>query len=81
MPSVATTLIFGCVHLVDVQAVIFGDVANARVAELKDINGREFLLLHSGDYRAGMGLYPEMFISKMQRIGQRPDCPRCRTKI
>lgn len=48
------------------KRVIFGDVANAHVAELKDINGREFALLAILAVTVlGMGLYPEMFISKM----------------
>ena len=63
----ATTLIFGAAYTLWMyKRVIFGDVANAHVAELKDINGREFLLLGILAITVlGMGLYPEMFISKM----------------
>ena len=42
----ATTLIFGAAYtLWMVKRVYFGDVANSHVAELKDINSREFLML------------------------------------
>jgi NADH-quinone oxidoreductase subunit M len=44
----ATTLIFGAAYtLWLVKRVIFGDVANERVAALTDINNREFLVLGS----------------------------------
>ncbi|MEW9897404.1 NADH-quinone oxidoreductase subunit M [Chitinivorax sp. PXF-14] len=63
----ATTLIFGAAYTLWMyKRVIFGDVANEHVAELTDINGREFLLLAVLAVTVlGMGLYPEMFISKM----------------
>ncbi|NBU87955.1 MAG: NADH-quinone oxidoreductase subunit M, partial [Betaproteobacteria bacterium] len=42
----ATTLIFGAAYtLWMVKRVYFGEVANAHVAELQDINAREFLML------------------------------------
>jgi NADH-quinone oxidoreductase subunit M len=42
----ATTLIIGAAYtLWMVKRVVFGDVANAGVAALKDINGREYLIL------------------------------------
>jgi NADH-quinone oxidoreductase subunit M len=42
----ATTLIFGAAYtLWMVKRVYFGDVGNQQVAELKDINRREFLIL------------------------------------
>jgi NADH-quinone oxidoreductase subunit M len=44
----ATTLIFGAAYtLWMIKRVIFGDVANERVAALADINNREFLVLGS----------------------------------
>jgi NADH-quinone oxidoreductase subunit M len=42
----ATTLILGAAYtLWMVKRVVFGDIANDRVAELEDINGREYLVL------------------------------------
>jgi NADH-quinone oxidoreductase subunit M len=42
--------------------VVFGEVANANVAELKDVNKREFLVLAIlAVCVLGMGLYPRMF--------------------
>lgn len=42
----ATTLIFGAAYtLWMVKRVIYGEVANDKVAALKDLNGREFLVL------------------------------------
>ncbi|HEY6483654.1 MAG TPA: NADH-quinone oxidoreductase subunit M [Steroidobacteraceae bacterium] len=42
----ATTLIWGaCYTLWLIKRVVFGPVANARVAALTDVNGREFLVL------------------------------------
>jgi NADH-quinone oxidoreductase subunit M len=63
----ASTLIFGAAYTLWMyKRVIFGEIANAHVAELKDINGREFALLAILAVTVlGMGLYPEMFISKM----------------
>jgi NADH-quinone oxidoreductase subunit M len=44
--AAATTLIFGAAYtLWMVKRVYFGEVANAHVAELQDINAREFLML------------------------------------
>src|SRR5690606_5085299 len=57
----ATTLIIGAAYtLWLVKRVIFGDVGNAEVARLKDINGRETLVL--GVFAAGvlaLGIYPK----------------------
>ncbi|WP_137935768.1 NADH-quinone oxidoreductase subunit M [Chitinivorax sp. B] len=63
----STTLIFGAAYTLWMyKRVIFGDVANEHVAQLKDINTREFVLLGILAITVlGMGLYPEMFISKM----------------
>ncbi|MDP1901826.1 MAG: NADH-quinone oxidoreductase subunit M, partial [Rubrivivax sp.] len=63
----ATTLIFGAAYtLWMVKRVYFGDVANAHVKALQDINGREFLMLA---LLAGavlwMGLYPKPFTDVM----------------
>jgi NADH-quinone oxidoreductase subunit M len=44
--AAATTLIFGAAYTLWMyKRVVFGAVANAHVAELKDINLREFLVL------------------------------------
>ena len=57
----ATTLIIGAGYtLWLVKRVIFGDVGNAEVARLQDINGREALVL--GVFAAGvlaLGIYPK----------------------
>ena len=59
----ATTLIFGAAYtLWMVKRVIFGEVGNAQVAELKDVNAREFLVLAVlALVVLGMGLYPRVF--------------------
>lgn len=61
------TLILGASYTLWMyKRVIFGDVANNHVAELKDICSREFLILAVLAVAVlGMGLYPQMFISKM----------------
>ncbi len=63
----ALTLIIGAAYtLWLVKRVIFGEVANANVAALKDINGREALLL--GAFAAGVlffGIYPQPLIELM----------------
>ena len=55
-----TTLIFGAAYTLWMyKRVIFGAVANERVAELKDIGAREFLVLSLLALAVlGMGLYP-----------------------
>jgi NADH-quinone oxidoreductase subunit M len=64
----ATALIFGAAYsLWMVKRVIFGKVANHHVAELTDINNREFLML--GILAVAvlvMGLYPAPFTDTMQ---------------
>jgi len=64
----ATTLIFGAGYtLWMVKRVYFGDVANAHVKALADINGREFLMLALlAAAVMGMGLYPKPFTDVMQ---------------
>ncbi|MBM2882873.1 MULTISPECIES: NADH-quinone oxidoreductase subunit M [Chromobacterium] len=63
----ATTLIFGAAYTLWMyKRVIFGDVGNSHVAELSDVNKREFLVLAILAVMVlGMGLYPEAFVSKM----------------
>jgi NADH-quinone oxidoreductase subunit M len=61
--AAATTLVFGAAYTLWMyKRVIFGAVANAHVAELKDINLREFLVL---SLLAGavifMGVWPDPF--------------------
>ena len=61
--AAATTLIFGAAYTLWMyKRVIFGAVANTHVAELKDINLREFLVL---SLLAGavifMGVWPDPF--------------------
>ena len=61
------TLILGASYTLWMyKRVIFGAVANDGVAGLKDICSREFLILAVLAIAVlGMGLYPQMFISKM----------------
>ena len=59
----ALTLIFGAAYTLWMyKRVVFGDVANSHVAELKDINLREFLILATLAVAVlWMGLYPNPF--------------------
>jgi NADH-quinone oxidoreductase subunit M len=63
----ATTLIFGAAYTLWMyKRVVFGEVANPHVADLKDVNKREFLLL--AVLAIGvlfMGLYPKPFTDVM----------------
>ncbi len=63
----ATTLIFGAAYTLWMyKRVVFGPVANAHVAELSDLNSREFLvLLLLALAVLGMGLYPLPFTEVM----------------
>ena len=63
----ATTLIFGAAYtLWMVKRVVFGPIANEHVAELSDINSREFLvLLLLALCVLGMGVYPLPFTEVM----------------
>ncbi len=65
--AAATTLIFGAAYtLWMVKRVYFGDVANAQVKALQDINGREFLMLALlAAAVLWMGLYPKPFTDVM----------------
>jgi NADH-quinone oxidoreductase subunit M len=64
----ALTLIIGAAYsLWLVKRVMFGDVANAHVAELKDINGREWLVL--GVFAVGVlliGVWPKPLTDLME---------------
>ncbi len=61
--AAATTLIFGAAYtLWMIKRVIFGEVGNAHVEELKDVNVREFIVLAVLAVAVlGMGLYPRLF--------------------
>ena len=63
----ATTLIFGAAYTLWMyKRVIFGAVANERVAKLQDIGAREFLVLTLLAIAVlGMGLYPQPFTEVM----------------
>ena len=63
----ATTLIFGAAYTLWMyKRVIFGDVGNHHVEEMKDVNKREFLILVILAVTVlGMGLYPQLFVEKM----------------
>ncbi|MGL6040395.1 MAG: NADH-quinone oxidoreductase subunit M, partial [Deefgea sp.] len=65
----ATTLIFGAAYTLWMyKRVIFGEVANQNVAELKDVNKREFLILAILAIAVlGMGLYPAPFTEVMHQ--------------
>ena len=64
----ATTLIIGAGYTLWLyKRVFFGEVANAHVAELKDINGREWLVL--GVFAVGvlaLGIYPKPLTDLME---------------
>ncbi|MFT5644981.1 MAG: NADH-quinone oxidoreductase subunit M, partial [Janthinobacterium sp.] len=64
----ATALILGAAYsLWMAKRVIFGKVANHHVAELSDLNKREFLMFAVlAIVVLGMGLYPAPFIDTMQ---------------
>ena len=70
----ATTLILGAAYTLWMyKRVIFGDVANAHVAALTDLNRREFWLL--GDARgrgARHGRLSEAVHRRDARVGRRP---------
>ena len=63
----STTLVLGAAYtLWMVKRVYFGDVANEQVKALKDINGREFLMLSLlAAAVLWMGLYPKPFTDLM----------------
>jgi NADH-quinone oxidoreductase subunit M len=61
--AAGTTLILGAAYsLWMIKRVVFGAVANDHVAELKDVNPREFgILLLMAAAVLAMGLYPKVF--------------------
>jgi NADH-quinone oxidoreductase subunit M len=65
--AAATTLILGASYTLWMyKRVVFGAIANAHVAELSDINGREFLVLGLlAVCVLAMGLYPQPFTEVM----------------
>lgn len=60
----ALTMIFGAAYTLWMyKRTIFGEITNPKVKELKDINGREFIILAIFAIAVlGMGLYPNAFI-------------------
>ncbi|HEU4773200.1 MAG TPA: proton-conducting transporter membrane subunit, partial [Lysobacter sp.] len=66
--TAAITLVLGAAYtLWMIKRVVFGDVANANVAALKDIDRREWLVL--GVYAAGviaLGVYPKPLTDLME---------------
>ncbi len=66
--AAASTLVIGAAYtLWLLKRVLYGEVANAHVAELKDINGREILVL--GVFAAGvlaLGVYPKPLTDLME---------------
>lgn len=58
----ATTLIFGAAYtLWMIKRVFYGEIANSHVADLKDINKREFLILAILAIMViGLGVYPKI---------------------
>jgi NADH-quinone oxidoreductase subunit M len=65
--AAATTLIFGAAYTLWMyKRVVFGAVANHHVAELKDLNGREFVVLAALAVAVlAMGIYPLPFTEVM----------------
>jgi len=64
----ATTLILGAAYsLWLVKRVVFGDVGNEQVAQLQDVNGREFVILASLAFMVLLfGLWPAPLIEVME---------------
>lgn len=65
--AAATTLIMGAAYTLWMyKRVVFGEIGNHHVAEMKDINGREFLVLSIlATAVLAMGLYPFPFTEVM----------------
>ena len=65
--AAASTLIFGAAYTLWMyKRVVFGAIANPRVAELKDLNGREFVVLGALAVAVlAMGIYPQPFTEVM----------------
>jgi NADH-quinone oxidoreductase subunit M len=64
----ATTLVTGAAYTLWMyKRTIFGVVTNSHVEEMQDVNWLEFLVLFALALAVlGMGLYPEIFVAKMQ---------------
>ena len=75
------TLIYGASYTLWMyKRVIFGAIHNPHVAEMKDINCREFAILAILAVAVlGMGLYPSSIYRSGASSGKRFDCP-CGTK-
>jgi NADH-quinone oxidoreductase subunit M len=65
--AAATTLVFGAAYTLWMyKRVIYGAVANPHVAELHDLDGREFLVLGLLAIAVlGLGIYPQAFTEVM----------------
>jgi NADH-quinone oxidoreductase subunit M len=65
--AAGTTLVFGAAYTLWMyKRVIYGAVANPHVAELRDIDGREFLVLGLLAIAVlGLGVYPQAFTEVM----------------
>jgi NADH-quinone oxidoreductase subunit M len=63
----ATTLVLGAAYtLWMIKRVVFGAVANEKVASMRDINGREFFVLGLlAVFVLGLGLWPAPLIDAM----------------
>ena len=66
--AAATTLILGAAYTLWLyKRIFFGEVANSHVAELKDINGREWLVLGVfAFFTLALGLYPKPLTELME---------------
>jgi NADH-quinone oxidoreductase subunit M len=64
----ATTLVLGAAYtLWMIKRVVYGEVANEQVAALRDINGREFLVLGLLALAVlGLGIYPAPLVEVME---------------
>ncbi|QMT32036.1 NADH-quinone oxidoreductase subunit M [Alysiella filiformis] len=68
----AFTLIYGAAYTLWMyKRTIFGEITNPEVAEMKDINCREFAILAILAVAVlGMGVYPEPFVAVVQQAAQ-----------
>ena len=64
----ASAMVLGAVFsLWMYKRVVFGEIRNNHVAQMSDLNGVEFLVLFLLAISViGMGIYPQLFVSKMQ---------------
>lgn len=63
----ATTLITGAAYTLWMyKRVVFGEIVNRKLNDLKDVNSREFIVLTVLAIAViGMGLYPQLFLNKI----------------